>query len=148
MHILKTNSGWRSWPLSIRWMDGLLGFGPWGDWESLEAHAPSSGLFIEGNLRAHALSWIERIFFGLFDFLIFLIFYFFFFFLLKVKNINNKFKQTFLWWVYNQNLSNMFLRIQMSKHNELKQKKDRKTPWMRSWLGSLWSDHLAQEKLN
>ena len=36
----------------------------------------------------------------------------------------------------------------MSKHNELKQKKERKTPWMRSWLGSLWSDHLAQEKLN
>ena len=36
----------------------------------------------------------------------------------------------------------------MSKHNELKQKKDRKTPWMRSWLGSLWSDHLAQERLN
>jgi hypothetical protein len=46
------------------------------------------------------------------------------------------------------NLCNMFLRIQMSKHNELKQKKDRKTPWMRSWLGSLWSDHLAQERLN
>ena len=42
----------------------------------------------------------------------------------------------------------MFLRIQMSKHNELKQKKDRKTPWMRSWLGSLGSDHLAHEKLN
>jgi hypothetical protein len=42
----------------------------------------------------------------------------------------------------------MFLRIQMSKHNELKQKKDKKNPWIRSWLGSLWSDHLAQEKLN
>jgi hypothetical protein len=42
----------------------------------------------------------------------------------------------------------MFLRIQMSQHNELKQKKDRKTPWMRSWLRSLWSDHLAQEELN
>ena len=42
----------------------------------------------------------------------------------------------------------MFLRIQMSKHNELKQKKDRKTPWMRSWLGRLLSDHLAQERLN
>ena len=42
----------------------------------------------------------------------------------------------------------MFLRIQMSKHNELKQKKDRKTPWMRSWLGSFLSDHLAQERLN
>ena len=36
----------------------------------------------------------------------------------------------------------------MSKQNELKQKKDRRTPWMRSWLESLWSDHLAQEKLN
>jgi hypothetical protein len=36
----------------------------------------------------------------------------------------------------------------MSKHDELKQKKDRKTSWMRSWLGSLWNDHLAQEKLN
>jgi hypothetical protein len=42
----------------------------------------------------------------------------------------------------------MFQRIQMSKHNELKQKKDRKTPWMRFWLASLGSDHLAQGKLN
>ena len=28
----------------------------------------------------------------------------------------------------------MFQRIQMSKHNEFKQKKDRKTSWMRSWI--------------
>ena len=55
-----------------------------------------------------------------------------------MKNVNNKFKQTFLWWVYNQNLSNMFLRIQMSKHNELKEKKDRKTPWIRSLFGAYW----------
>ena len=41
----------------------------------------------------------------------------------------------------------MFLRIQMSKRNEFKQRKDRKTSWMRSWLGSWWNDHLAQEKL-
>ena len=106
MHILKTSNSWRSCPLNIGWMDGVLGFRPWGNWESLRVHAPSLGLFIEGNLRAHALSWTERFFF--FDFLIFLIF---FFFLLEVKNVNNKFKQTFLWWVYNQNLSNMFLRI-------------------------------------
>ena len=63
MHILKTSSIWRSCLLSIGWMDGLLGFGPWGNWESLGAHAPSSGLFIEGNLRAYALSWTKRIFF-------------------------------------------------------------------------------------
>ena len=70
MHILKTSSGWRSWPLSIGWMDELLGFGPWGDWESLGAHAPSSGLFIEGNLRAHALSWTKSfIFIFIFNFL-------------------------------------------------------------------------------
>jgi hypothetical protein len=43
-------------------MDGLLGFGPCRNWESLGVHAPSSGLFIEGNLRAHALSWTERFF--------------------------------------------------------------------------------------
>ena len=71
MLILKTSRGWRSWPLSIGWIDGLLGFGPWGDWESLGAHAPSSGLFIEGNLKAHALSLRERI--------LFLAFWFFFF---------------------------------------------------------------------
>ena len=70
MHILKTSSIWWSCLLSIGWMDGLLGFGPWGNWESLGAHAPSSGLFIEGNLKAPALSWRERIFFG------FLIFFF------------------------------------------------------------------------
>ena len=92
MHILKTSNGWRSCPLSIRWMDGLLGFGPWGDWKSL---------------GAHALSWRE-IFFWLFDFFLFLIFF-------LMKNVSKKFKQTFLWWVHNQNLSNMFLRIQMSK---------------------------------
>ena len=127
MHILKTSNSWRSCPLNIGWMDGVLGFRPWGNWESLRVHAPSSGLFIEGNLRAHALSWTERIFFG-FLFIYLLFFLFWFSFLLEVKNVNNKFKQTFLWWVYNQNLSNMFLRIQMSKQNELKQKKDRKTP--------------------
>ena len=66
MHILKTSSIWRSCLLSIGWMDGLLGFGPWGNWESLGAHAPSSGLFIEGNLRAHALSWTKIIFFFFF----------------------------------------------------------------------------------
>ena len=43
-------------------MDGVLAFGPWGNWESLGVHAPSSWLFIEGNLRAHALSWIEKFF--------------------------------------------------------------------------------------
>ena len=70
IHILKTSSSWRSCPLSIGWLDGLLGFGPWGNWESLGVHAPSSGLFIEGNLKAHVLSWIERVFFffWLFDF--------------------------------------------------------------------------------
>ena len=31
MHILKTSSIWRLCPLSIGWMDGLLGFWPWGD---------------------------------------------------------------------------------------------------------------------
>ena len=31
----------------------------------------------------------------------------------------------------------------ISKQNELKQRKDKRTSWMRSWLGSLWSDHLA-----
>ena len=140
MHILKNSSIWKSCLLSIRLIYGLLSFGPWGNWESLRAHGPSSGFFIEGNLRAHAaLSWRERIFF---------FFGFFFILFFFMKNVNKKFKQTFLWWVYNQNLSNMFLRIQMSKHNELKQKKDRKTLCMRSWLGSLWSDHLAQERLN
>ena len=68
MHILKTSSSWRSCPLSIGWMNGLLGFWPWGYWESLGAHAPSSRLFIEGNLRAHAPSWIERFFFGFLNF--------------------------------------------------------------------------------
>ena len=63
MHILKTSSSWRSCPLSIGWIDGLLGFGPWGGWESLGAYASSSGLFIEGNLRAHALSWTKFFFF-------------------------------------------------------------------------------------
>ena len=38
--------------------------------------------------------------------------------------------------------------IQIRTHNELEQKKDRTTSWMRSWYGSLWNDHLAQEKLN
>jgi hypothetical protein len=110
MHILKTSNGWISCQVSIGWMDGLLGFEPWGNWESLGVHAPSSGLFIEGNLRAHALSWTNR-----FSFWIFF----------------------FKWKIQNQNLSNMFLRIQMSKQNKLKQEKDRRTPWMRSWLGSL-----------
>ena len=76
MHILKTSSIWRSCLLSIGWMDGLLGFGPWGNWESLGANGPSSGLFIEGNLRAHAFSWTERIFFLNF--------------FLKLKNVNRK----------------------------------------------------------
>ena len=79
MHILKTSSGWRSCPLSIEWMDRLLGFWRWGDWKSLGARASSSRLFIECNLRAHALSWIENFFFG------FLIYFFIFFFCLKWK---------------------------------------------------------------
>ena len=83
MHILKTSNGWRSCPLSIGWMDGLLGLGPWGNWESLRAHTPGSGLFIEGNLRAHALSWRD--------------FFIIYLFIFEVKNVNNKFKQTFLW---------------------------------------------------
>ena len=74
---LKTSSIWRSCPLSIGWMDGLLGFRPWGNWESL---------------RAHALSWTESFFFC-FGFLIFFFNFFFFF-------VNEKCKQeiqTFSW---------------------------------------------------
>ena len=122
------------------WMkDGLISFGPWGNWKSLGAHALRSELFIEGNLRAYAPSWTKWFVFWLFDF---------FFWIFLMKNINKKSKKTFLWQVQNQNLSNMFLRIQMSKQNEPKQKKDRRTPWMKSWLESLWSDHLAQKRLN
>ena len=51
------------------WMNGwTLRLWPWGDWESLGAHASSSGLFIKGNLRAHVQSWTKRIFFGFFFF--------------------------------------------------------------------------------
>jgi hypothetical protein len=56
-------------------MDGLLGFGPRGDWELLGAHAPSLELFIEGNLKAHAPSWKERFYFWLFDFFFNLFFF-------------------------------------------------------------------------
>ena len=80
MHILKTSNGWRSCPLSIGWMNGLLDLGPWGNWESLRAQTPGSGLFIEDNLRPMPL--VGEIFF---------------FFFFEVKNVNNKFKQTFLW---------------------------------------------------
>ena len=66
MHILKTSNGWISCQVSIGWMDELLGFEPWGNWESLGVHASSSGLFIEGNLRAHALSWTNRFSFWIF----------------------------------------------------------------------------------
>ena len=71
MHILKIISSWRSCPLSIGWMAGLLGFGPWGNWKSLGGHASSSQLFIKGNLRAYAPLVGQRDFFLLFDFLTF-----------------------------------------------------------------------------
>ena len=67
-----------------------------------------------------------------------------------MKNVNNKFKQTFIWWVYNRNLSNIFKWANIKNLNKRKIEKPHRWDlglgacWVITWLKRGWIGRLVK----